>query len=142
MMHLRWSPLSLHHAHADWAQHTCPVWAMCQMTPSKWTVLGRQMWLLSSQSLAFGTVRIIGRMCFIASSLLLRCRRQLSGPSSEIHANIFFFFCERPEVRHEESMWQEYTWALFPNNNQSYKFQVFTETDLIKVFTADSVNQH
>lgn len=41
-------PLFLHNA------HTGPGCAMCHMTTPKWTVLGKQMWLLSSQSLAFG----------------------------------------------------------------------------------------
>lgn len=84
--HLSWGPLFFHHAHTDWAQYTGPGWAMCQMTPSKWTVLRLQMWLLSSQSLAFGTVRIPARLCFIASCLLPRCRRQLRGPFSKVLA--------------------------------------------------------
>lgn len=104
MMHLGWSPLSLHHAHTDWAQYSGPAWAMCQMTTSKWTVLRRQMWLLSSQSLAFGAVRILQRMCFIASSLLLKCRRQ------EVHANIYFFVV----VLHE-------TWRMSGMKNKSDK---------------------
>lgn len=136
------SHVSLHDAHTDWAQYSGPVWAVCQMTPSKWTELRRQMWQ-SSQSLAFGTARILGRMCFIASFLILRCRRQLSGPSSEVHANIFFFFFFGGRRKTEGCQawritWQEYTWALLQNNNQSYRCRVFTRAELVKCFTADS----
>lgn len=88
--HLSWSPLSLHQTHTVWYQYTGPGWAMCQMTPSKWTVLRGQMWLLSSQSFAFGTARIPAILCFIAFYLLLKCRRQLCGPFSKVHAHILF----------------------------------------------------